>query len=33
MIGNPAHAQQVAPGFTNAFRAFMQRNHPDMLVV
>jgi hypothetical protein len=31
MIGNPAHAQQVAPGFTTAFRDFMTRNHPDML--
>jgi hypothetical protein len=31
MIGNPAHAQQVAPAFTIAFRDFMSKNHPEML--
>jgi hypothetical protein len=30
-IGNPAHAEQVAPGFTVAFRNFMEKSHPDML--
>lgn len=30
-IGNPAHAEQIAPGFTTAFRDFMGRTQPDML--
>lgn len=30
-IGNPAHAQQVAPTFTAAFRDFMSKAHPEML--
>lgn len=30
-IGNPAHAEQVAPGFTTAFRDFMGKNNPEML--
>lgn len=30
-IGNPAHAEQIAPNFTAAFRTFMQGKHPDIL--
>jgi hypothetical protein len=30
-IGNPAHAEQVAPGFTIAFRDFMDRKAPDIM--
>lgn len=30
-LGNPAHAQQVAPGFTNAFRATMRDIAPDIM--
>lgn len=30
-IGNPAHAQQVAPNFAMAFQRFMSDNHPEIL--
>lgn len=30
-IGNPAHAAQVAPGFTSEFRRFMDALHPKTL--
>ncbi|MGY4294606.1 polyhydroxyalkanoate synthesis regulator phasin [Bradyrhizobium sp. i1.4.4] len=30
-IGNPAWAEQNAPQFTNAFRAFMRKRAPDLL--
>lgn len=30
-IGNPAWAEQNAPRFTNAFRAFMTKRNPEML--
>lgn len=30
-LNNPAYAERQAPGFTTAFRAFMQKQHPDLL--
>lgn len=30
-IGNPIHAQSVAPGFAVDFRNFMERAHPELL--
>lgn len=30
-IGNPAHAEQVAPNFTADFRQYMGAEHPDIL--
>jgi len=30
-LNNPAYAERQAPGFTTAFRAFMQKEHPDLL--
>lgn len=30
-LNNPAYADQNAPGFTVAFRAFMQKEHPDLM--
>lgn len=32
-IGNPAHAQQVAPNFAQALEGFLNQNHPDILKV